>query len=565
MEAGSNLLSSFSLRSHLRNCPSTSSSVSVLHEQAASAITSVPTTSIARHFPTSVLLQEQRDECRSFLHIIKEDRTSQGTLDRRQMEAEALVHDEKNCDDSDQYLKDFECQLLRSPGLWYLSPSLQTAENTSLALTMQAVTTDTERLMDVKLHEVVNLAKKALSASKEAASLVEDSKVFRADLDKSFPSGLGPTSSGNFLLEEEKTVRSRRRLERRSRKRSVPELKSMVQETSSSRKVDLKRKISEGFDPNDPLRLFLRSPETRQLLTAKEESVLIAHIQDLIKLEEVKASLQSQFNREPTLLEWAEAVGLSCRVLQTQLHSGNRCREKLICANFRMVVHIAKHYQGRGLSLQDLMQEGSLGLMKSVAKFKPQAGCRFATYAYWWIRQSVRKAVFQHSRTIRLPDNVYALLGKITEAKRSFFQEAQRRPTNEELAARVGVTVKRLDSLLLSARTPLSMQQPVWTDQATTFQEITADTQVETPEVMVTKQLMRQHVRNLLSILSPKERRIIRMRFGIEGFKQTSLADIGTGFGLSKERVRQLESRALYKLKQCLGNQGLEDYSSLLF
>ncbi|KAK9290197.1 hypothetical protein L1049_008363 [Liquidambar formosana] len=564
MEVGRNMLSSsssFPLRTHLRNCPS--SSVLMLHEQAASAVTSVTTTSVGRHFPTSVLLQEQRDEYRSSLHIIKEDKTSQATLDRGRMDAGASVHEQKNTDDSDQYLKDFERQLLHWPGLWYLLPSLQNRENPSLALTVQSVTTDTEKLTDVKLHDVVALAKKALSASKEAALLAEDSKSFEADLDESVSLGLGPTSSANFLFEGDKTVRSTRLLERQS-KRRVPKLKVMVPETYSSRRANLKRKLSEGFDPNDPLRLFLWGPETKQLLTVKEESELIIQIQDLVRLEEVKNRLQSQFNREPTLVEWAEAVGLSCRVLQKQLHSGNRSREKLIYANFRMVVHIAKQYQGRGLNLQDLLQEGSMGLMKSVAKFKPQAGCRFATYAYWWIRQAVRRAIFHHSRTIRLPDNVYSILGKIAEAKRLYIQEGHHHPTKEELAERVGITVTKLEGLLFSTRTPLSMQQPVWTDQDTTFQEITADTQVEIPDVSVAKQLMRRHVRNLLNVLTPKEKQIIRLRFGIDGGKRESLSEIGNGFGLSKERVRQLESRALYKLKQCLDSQGLEAYADLL-
>ncbi|PKI57600.1 hypothetical protein CRG98_021928 [Punica granatum] len=205
-----------------------------------------------------------------------------------------------------------------------------------------------------------------------------------------------------------------------------------------------------------------------------------------------------------------------------------------------------------------------MGLIKSIEKFKPQAGCRFATYAYWWIRQTVRKAIFQHSRTIRLPENVYGLLNKVMEAKRSYVQEGNYRPSKEQIAKRVGITVDKLEKLMVTTRTPLSMQQPVWMDQETTFQEITADTGIEIPDVSVTKQLMRQHVRNLLGILSPKERRIIRLRFGIEDGEQKSLSEIGDIFGLSKERVRQLENRALYKLKQCLSSHGLDAYGDLL-
>uniref|UniRef100_A0A5B6YWT1 RNA polymerase sigma factor n=1 Tax=Davidia involucrata TaxID=16924 RepID=A0A5B6YWT1_DAVIN len=561
MELGRNLLSSsppFPPRTHVRNCPS--SLASMLHEQPASALTSLPTASLARHFPASVL-QEQCDESRPLLHIMKEDRTSQITLDRGRMETGSLVHAENNTVDSDQYLKDFQHQLLNWPGLWYLLPTLQTGE--TISLTMQSVPSKTKKLMDVEPHNVVALAKKALSASKQAAVLT-DSQLFGADLDESITPSLSSIDFANFPLEEEKTVRSTRHLERRSRKRKVPKPIVMVHETSKSRRADLKRKISEAFDPNDPLRLFLWGPETKQLLTVKEESELIVQIQDLMKLEEVRITLQSQFGREPTLVEWAEATGLSCQALQSQLRCGNSSREKLIFANFRMVVHIAKQYQWCGLNLQDLLQEGSMGLMRSVEKFKPQAGCRFASYAYWWIRQAVRKAIFRHSRTIRLPDNVYSLLHKVTEAKRLCIQEGHHQPTKEEIAARVGITVEKLERLLFSVRMPLSLQKPVWMDQNTTFQQITADTAIEMPDVSVAKQLMRQHIRNLLSILNLRERKIIRLRYGIEDGKPKSLSEIGAVFGLSKERVRQLESRAFYKLRQSLGSQGLDAYADLL-
>nr|AFK38759.1 unknown [Lotus japonicus] len=310
--------------------------------------------------------------------------------------------------------------------------------------------------------------------------------------------------------------------------------------------------------------MFLWGPETKKLLTFEEESQLISQIQNLFRLEEVKIRLQSQFGREPTMAEWADGVGLSCYALQTQLRSGTRSKEKLIHANLRMVVHVAKNYLGRGLSFQDLLQEGSMGLMKSVEKFKPQAGCRFASYAYWWIRQTIRRALFLHSRTIRLPENVYTLLGKLIEAKKFYNREGNVHPTKEELARKIGVTVDKLEILLSAARIPLSMQQTVWTDQDTTYQEITADTAIETPDVYVAKQLMRRHARNLLHTLNPRERRIIRLRFGIEDGYEKSLSEIGTVFGLSKERVRQLESRALDKLKQCLASHGLDAYANLL-
>ncbi|KDO48074.1 hypothetical protein CISIN_1g008352mg [Citrus sinensis] len=560
MEAGRNLLSSppsFPSRTRVKH--SLSSSASSSSSSSAPAVASVPTSSVARHFPTSVLLQEQRDEYRPLLHMFKEDKTSQATSDSRNIETEAFFVEEKNSGDLDQLVQDLEHQFLHWPDLWNLSPPMKRGEDPSVSLTMQSLSNDTEESVDAEPFDAVALARKALSASKEAASLAENPKLNGAEF-----TDISLTSSLGYPLEEVKQFSQPRFLERRSKKRKVSKPQVTNHETYNSRKASVKKKLSEGFDRNDPLRLFLWGPETRKLLTADEEFELIAQIQDLIRLEKEKSKLQSQFGREPTLIEWAKAIGLSCRDLKSELHSGNSSREKLINANLRLVVHVAKQYQGRGISLHDLLQEGSMGLMKSVEKFKPQAGCRFASYAYWWVRQTIRKAIFQHSRTIRLPENIYTLLSKVLEAKRLYIQEGNHSPDKEDLARRVGITVEKLERLIFITRMPLSMQQPVWADQDTTFQEITADTGVEIPDISVQKQLMRQHVRNLLTLLNPKERCIVRLRFGIEDGKPKSLSEVGNIFGLSKERVRQLESRALYRLKQSLGGKASYGYADLL-
>ncbi|KAF6167774.1 hypothetical protein GIB67_027552 [Kingdonia uniflora] len=430
--------------------------VSMLHEQAALAISCMPTASITRYLPTSVLLQEQREH-------IRENKTF---------------------------------QVLYWRGLWYLGEAIVTDA-------MQFVAPNKDTVTTVNPCDALALAKEALLASKQAASLAENSNFFSTDIDDSF-TGSGCISSAiQIPLEVEIKVRSKRLLERRCRKHKRGESKAepMAHYTSSLKTSGKHRKTNEAYDPNNPLRLFLSGSDSRHLLTAKEESDLFIQIQacffELIRLEEVKSNLQSQFDRDPTLVEWAEAVGISCLALQSHIRSGNSSREKMTHSNFRLVVHVAKMYQGRGVNIQDLLQEGSRGLMKSVEKFKPQAGCRFSSYAYWWIRQSIRQFIFKNSRTIRLP-------------------------------------------------------------------EITADTAVETPDLWVAKQLMRRHVRNLLNILPPKERRIVQLRYGIEDGEQKSLSEIGLVFGLSKERIRQLEIQAIDKLKTYLCSQGLESYTGLL-
>ncbi|XP_038719280.1 RNA polymerase sigma factor sigF, chloroplastic isoform X2 [Tripterygium wilfordii] len=557
MEVGRNLLSSppsFPAKAHLKNSLSSSSSVLMLHDQAAPAITS-----IVRHLPTSVLVQEQRDDYKPPLNMFKDEKIVQATLDGRQIETRASINEEKNTDNLDQLVQDFERQLLHWPALWSLLTPSRIGECSSSSLTKQLITTDTDKLMHVEPHDVVSLAKEALSASMEAALLASNP----TDLGNSLSTCLEYECLPDMSPEKEKTVRSTRRLERQNKRRRVRKPTDIAYETYSSRNVEVKRKTRDGFS-QDPLRFFLWNPETKQLLTAEQESDLVGKVQDLLILEGVKSRLRNQFDREPTLVEWAEAVGISCSDLQSQLRSGNKSKDKLIYANLRLVVHIAKQYQGRGLSLQDLLQEGSMGLMKSVEKFKPLGGCRFSSYAYWWIRQTTKKAIYQHSRTIRLPESIYALLGKVMEAKRSYAREGNYGPSKEEIARHVGITVDKLDKLLVSTRKPMSLQKPIWADQDTTFQEVTADMSIETPETSVAKKLMRQHVRHLLRVLNPRERRIIRLRFGIDEGERKTLSEIGTMYGLCKERVRQVESRALSKLKKCLSSEGLEAYVDLL-
>ncbi|KAG2296424.1 hypothetical protein Bca52824_043093 [Brassica carinata] len=321
-----------------------------IHEQTATPviINSRHLASLSRHFPASVLSQEPREESTPLSLALREDRTSQLTLERRQFD-----EDEK-----------FEQQLLQSAGLWNF------------------------RLV---MH-VVALARKALSASKQATAL---------------------------LAQDSEKSESKSLLERRAKNRSAPKPNSLDSEVYVPQKTNAKKKMKQGFDTDDALQLFLWGPETKQLLTANEEAELITHIQvscfthslSFDKAGEGKAKLESQNGCEPTLGEWAEAMGLSGPLLKSEIHRGRTSRERLITSNLRLVVHIAKQYQNCGLNFQDLLlpylmmlpYEGSMGLMKSVEKFKPQSGCRFATYAYWWIRQSIRKSIFQNSRTIRLP------------------------------------------------------------------------------------------------------------------------------------------------------------------
>lgn len=555
--AASKMLSSSSLslppRTQLKQSPHPPSALR-LYEPAAPAHSSMLATSLAQHFPTSVLIQEQRRESKPLIQTTKDDKTSLATADNGKIEAEFSTH-EVDTINSDKYLKEFQCQLLQWPGLWL--PSSHTKEKPFSSSTMQP--------MDVEMKQVIALAKKALSASKEAVSLLDDDESVNVDHDNSITSSLGSTTSSQLETKKVKFVKSTRLLERQSKRRKGSKANVIVRETSTSTKHEPEKKTSyKDANLHDPLRMFLARPVTRELLTSKQELELIAHIKSGMKLEEARSRFHDQFGREPTLVEWAEAASLSSQELKSQLHLGNSSREKIICANLRMVVYIAKQYRGRGLDLQDLLQEGSMGLMRSVQKFKPQAGCRFATYAYWWIRQSIRRAIFQNSKLIRLPEGVYTMLYKVSEAKRFCIREGNHEPTQKQIAEQAGMTVEKLQKLRSIQKITLSLQKPVWANDSTTYEEITPDTTMDTPDAGASKQLMRNHITNLLSVLNPKERKVIRLRYGIGCEVRKSLADIGIMLGVSKERIRQVESRALFKLKQYSESQGLEAYKDLL-
>ncbi|XP_071701344.1 RNA polymerase sigma factor sigF, chloroplastic isoform X2 [Rutidosis leptorrhynchoides] len=554
--AASKMLSSSLIippRNQLKQSPHPPSALK-LYEPASPAHSSMLATSLAQHFPTSVLIQEQRRESKPLLQTIKDEKTSQATVDSGQIETESSTHEAVGIS-SDQYLKEFQSQLLQWPGLWL--PYSDTNENPIPSSTMQT--------MDVEMRQVVALAKKALSASKEAASLADDVESFGVDQESLITLSFGSTNSSLVQTKKVKFVKSTRLLERQSKRRKESKSKVIVRETSTSTKPEPEKKTSyKDANLHDPLRMFLARPVTRELLTSKEELELIANIKGGMILEEARSRLYDQFGREPTLVEWAEAANLSSQDLKSRIHLGNSSREKLICANLRMVVYIAKQYRGRGLDLQDLLQEGSMGLMRSVHKFKPQAGCRFATYAYWWIRQSIRRAIFQNSKLIRLPEGVYSMMYKVSEAKRLCIREGNHEPTQKEIADQAGMTVDKLQNLRSIQKITLSLQKPIWANDSTTYEEITPDTTIDTPDASATKQLMRNHITNLLGVLNPRERKVIRLRYGIGCEVRKSLADIGIMLGVSKERIRQVENRALFKLKQYSESQGLDAYKELL-
>jgi RNA polymerase sigma factor (sigma-70 family) len=240
--------------------------------------------------------------------------------------------------------------------------------------------------------------------------------------------------------------------------------------------------------------------------------------------------------------------------------SGDDARQELIMANTRLVVSIAKTYQGRGLSLADLIQEGNLGLMKAVDRFDPERGVRLSTYATWWIRQTIARAAGDSGRTIRLPINQGQRWGRLRRIFEDLSQQLGREPSHEELAEVAKLSIEQVQSTLLAAREPLQIDELVSDEEDRPREDLLADTESELPEQATARQLLSETVENLLALLSPREADIIRLRYGFRDGENYSMAQIGEIMGYSRERIRQLQHEALTKLRVLDHDTALVDY-----
>jgi RNA polymerase sigma factor (RpoD-like family) len=302
---------------------------------------------------------------------------------------------------------------------------------------------------------------------------------------------------------------------------------------------------------NDAVGVFLKEMARYPLLTPDEEVELSRQVQFATRINTLYSTLTIDLGHAPTQIELAAAAGLSTPQLDNRLHQAQVAKRKMIRANLRLVVAIAKRYLNRGIPFLDLIQEGAIGLNRAVEKFDPNKGYKFSTYAYWWIRQGITRTIANDARMIRLPIHIVEKLNKLKNIQRSLRSQLHRNPTETELARALEMPPEQLRNLQQMRQHALSLNHRVGREEDTELLELLEDREQPSPEAQTTEQMIRQDLLDVLNnILSQRELQVIMLRFGLDVDRAYTLEEVGGLLHMSRERVRQIQSKAMRKLRR---------------
>ncbi|MFN2505925.1 MAG: RNA polymerase sigma factor RpoD [Acidimicrobiales bacterium] len=309
-----------------------------------------------------------------------------------------------------------------------------------------------------------------------------------------------------------------------------------------------------GGGSADPVRTYLKEIGKVSLLSGAQEVALAKRIEAGLKAVAQIAELEDRYGEGVPIPEH------ECQSLERVVADGFQAKKQLIEANLRLVVSIAKRYMGRGLLFLDLIQEGNLGLIRAVEKFDYTKGFKFSTYATWWIRQAITRAIADQARTIRIPVHMVETINSVLRVQRQLLQEFGREPTVEELAAKVNMAPARVRDIQRIAQEPVSLEMPVGQEDDSQLGDFIEDQQAVAPAEAAARAMLTEAVLEALEQLTDRERKIVRLRFGLEDGQVRTLEEVGREFGVTRERIRQIEAKTLAKLRHPMRSQKLRDY-----
>ena len=321
-------------------------------------------------------------------------------------------------------------------------------------------------------------------------------------------------------------------------------------------KIDLS--VPDGVSIEDPVRMYLKEIGKVPLLSAEEEIELAKNMEAGNVAKEKIAILKGREENatEEELAEIKEEI----KNLQKDLDAGDEAKKRLAEANLRLVVSIAKRYVGRGMLFLDLIQEGNLGLIKAVEKFDYRKGYKFSTYATWWIRQAITRAIADQARTIRIPVHMVETINKLIRVSRQLLQELGREPSPEEIAAEMNMPVERVREILKISQEPVSLETPIGEEEDSHLGDFIQDDNVPVPADAAAFTLLKEQLEEVLGTLTEREQKVLTLRFGLEDGRARTLEEVGKEFNVTRERIRQIEAKALRKLRHPSRSRKLKDY-----